>query len=111
MGLCTIYSSSENRMVHLREWTHMYNWHRPHGGLKSETPTSRLGLNRDNLLRLQAGALAARYFLGFFEDAPARHRARLNGRWLLWPQEWRGVRPQSVRIHREQRRTACGSAR
>lgn len=48
------YPSSEHRKTHLPEWTHMYNWHRPHGGLKSQTPISRLGLNRDNLLRLHS---------------------------------------------------------
>jgi hypothetical protein len=31
---------------------HRYNWHRPHGGIKSKTPISRLGLTGDNLLRL-----------------------------------------------------------
>ncbi len=46
------YPSSEHRKSHLPNWTHMYNWHRPHGGLKSKTPISRLGLNRDNLLSL-----------------------------------------------------------
>ncbi|MBB4952470.1 transposase InsO family protein [Agrobacterium vitis] len=46
------YPSSEHRKAHLPQWTHMYNWHRPHGGLKSQTPISRLGLNRDNVLRL-----------------------------------------------------------
>jgi DNA invertase Pin-like site-specific DNA recombinase len=29
-----------------------YNWHRPHGGIKSQTPISRLSLAEDNLLRL-----------------------------------------------------------
>ena len=46
------YPSSEIRKAHLPEWTHMYNWHRPHGSLKYLTPISRLSLNRDNLLRL-----------------------------------------------------------
>ncbi|MBO9127828.1 MULTISPECIES: IS481 family transposase [unclassified Rhizobium] len=45
------YPSSESRKSHLPNWTHMYNWHRPHGALKSKTPISRLGLTRDNLLR------------------------------------------------------------
>jgi transposase InsO family protein len=45
------YPSSEARKSHLSNWTHMYNWHRPHGGIKSKAPISRLGLNRDNLLR------------------------------------------------------------
>ncbi|MBE70795.1 MAG: IS481 family transposase, partial [Thalassospira sp.] len=31
-----------------------YNWHRPHGGIKDKTPISRLGLNRDNLLRFHS---------------------------------------------------------
>jgi len=48
------YPSSENRKARLPQWTHMYNWHRPHGSLKSKTPISRLGLNRDNLLRLHS---------------------------------------------------------
>lgn len=46
------YPSSEHRKAHLPNWTHMYNWHRPHGSLNSKTPIGRLGLNRDNLLRL-----------------------------------------------------------
>ncbi|QNQ62434.1 IS481 family transposase [Brucella sp. 6810] len=46
------YPSSQIRKAHLPNWTHMYNWHRPHSGLKSKTPISRLGLNRDNLLTL-----------------------------------------------------------
>jgi hypothetical protein len=33
-------------------WLHHYNWHRPHGSLKSKPPISRLGLTEDNLLRL-----------------------------------------------------------
>ncbi|MDX3929521.1 MAG: IS481 family transposase [Shinella sp.] len=46
------YPSSEARKSHLPHWTHMYNWHRPHGGIKSKTPISRLVLNRDNLLKI-----------------------------------------------------------
>lgn len=46
------YPSSEHRKQHLPNWNHMYNWHRPHGGIKSKIPISRPGLNRDNLLRL-----------------------------------------------------------
>ena len=37
-----------------RIWLHRYNWHRPHGSLKSKTPISRLGLSEDNLLRLHS---------------------------------------------------------
>jgi Na+-driven multidrug efflux pump len=33
-------------------WLHQYNWHRPHGGIDCQTPTSPLGLTKDNLLRL-----------------------------------------------------------
>ncbi len=45
------YQTSDQRAEDLPTWTHMYNWHRPHGGIKDQTPISRLGLNRDNLLR------------------------------------------------------------
>ena len=46
------YQTSDQRAEHLPEWTHSYNWHRPHGGIGSQRPISRLALNRDNLLRL-----------------------------------------------------------
>jgi transposase InsO family protein len=46
------YPTSDRRATELPFWLHRYNWHRPHGGLKSHTPISRLGLDRDNLLRL-----------------------------------------------------------
>ena len=46
------YLSSDQRKDHLPHWLHRYNWHRPHGGLKSQTPISRLPLDRDNLLTL-----------------------------------------------------------
>lgn len=45
------YDTSDQRKSHLPEWTHMYNWHRPHGSLNSKPPISRLGLPMDNLLR------------------------------------------------------------
>jgi transposase InsO family protein len=48
------YPSSAHRAVELPLWLHRYNWHRPHGGIKSLTPISRLGLDRDNLLRLHS---------------------------------------------------------
>ena len=43
---------SLTRAAKLPVWTHMYNWHRPHGGIKQKTPISRLGSDQDNLLRL-----------------------------------------------------------
>jgi transposase InsO family protein len=46
------YPTSNHRAQELPIWLHRYNWHRPHGGLKSKTPISRLGLTEDNLLRL-----------------------------------------------------------
>jgi len=46
------YNTSDERAADLPLWSHLYNWHRPHGGIKDQTPISRLGLNRDNLLRL-----------------------------------------------------------
>lgn len=48
------YPSSESRKAHLPKWTHLYNWHRPHGALNSKTPISRLGIDPDNLLRLHS---------------------------------------------------------
>ncbi|MEI9416126.1 IS481 family transposase, partial [Mesorhizobium sp. Cs1321R2N1] len=41
-----------HRAAELPIWLHRYNWHRPHGSLKSKPPISRLGLTKDNLLRL-----------------------------------------------------------
>lgn len=45
------YQTSEQRAADLPAWTHLYNWHRPHAALKSKPPISRLGLDRNNLLR------------------------------------------------------------
>src|SRR6186713_3231814 len=44
------YNTSNERAQQLQPWTHAYNWHRPHGSLKANTPISRLGLSEDNLL-------------------------------------------------------------
>ena len=46
------YENSKQRAAELPIWTHQYNWHRPHGGIEYKTPVSRLGLGRNNLLRL-----------------------------------------------------------
>ena len=46
------YPTSDHRAVELPIWLHRYNWHRPHGSLKSKPPISRLALTEDNLLRL-----------------------------------------------------------
>jgi transposase InsO family protein len=46
------YPTSNHRAAELPIWLHRYNWHRPHGSLKSKTPISRLDMTRDNLLRL-----------------------------------------------------------
>ncbi len=46
------YPTSDRRADELPVWLHRYNWHRPHGGIKSKTPISRLALTEDNLLRL-----------------------------------------------------------
>jgi transposase InsO family protein len=48
------YPTSDRRGEELPVWLHQYNWHRPHGGIKSQTPISRLGLTEDNLLRLHS---------------------------------------------------------
>jgi transposase InsO family protein len=46
------YPTSDHRAHELPRWLHRYNWHRPHGSLKAQTPISRLALTEDNLLRL-----------------------------------------------------------
>jgi transposase InsO family protein len=46
------YPTSDHRAEQLPIWLHRYNWHRPHGSLKSKPPISRLSLAEDNLLRL-----------------------------------------------------------
>jgi transposase InsO family protein len=48
------YQNSDQRGAELISWLHRYNWHRPHGSLKANTPISRLGLSEDNLLRLHS---------------------------------------------------------
>jgi len=48
------YDTSAERAAELPIWLHRYNWHRPHGSLKSKTPISRLALTEDNLLRLHS---------------------------------------------------------
>jgi transposase InsO family protein len=48
------YPNSDSRAGQLPAWVHRYNWHRPHGGIKSQTPISRLRLTTDNLLRLHS---------------------------------------------------------
>ena len=46
------YPTSQHRAEELPIWLHQYNWHRPHGGIKLQTPISRLGLTENNLLML-----------------------------------------------------------
>jgi transposase InsO family protein len=46
------YPTSDRRAQELPIWLHRYNWHRPHGSLKSKPPITRLALDQDNLLRL-----------------------------------------------------------
>jgi transposase InsO family protein len=46
------YHRSYQRRDALPTWLHGYNWHRPHMSLAGQPPITRLGLNRNNLLRL-----------------------------------------------------------
>lgn len=48
------YHTSDQRAADLPAWTHLYNWHRPHSALKSKPPISRLGLDRNNPLRVHS---------------------------------------------------------
>jgi len=50
----TAYENSDRRAEELPRGMHRYNWHRPHGSLKAQTPICRLGLTGDNLLRLHS---------------------------------------------------------
>jgi len=46
------YQNSAEREERLDPWLHDYNFHRPHASLNLNTPASRSGLNRNNLVRL-----------------------------------------------------------
>jgi transposase InsO family protein len=46
------YQNSKERTEQLEPWLHDYNFHRPHTSLKLNSPASRAGLNRNNLLSL-----------------------------------------------------------
>jgi transposase InsO family protein len=46
------YQNSAERAEQLESWLHDYNFHRPHASLNLNTPVSRSGLNRNNLLSL-----------------------------------------------------------
>ena len=46
------YSRSHQRIAGLPRWLHGYNWHRPHASLVGQPPITRLGLTRNNLMRL-----------------------------------------------------------
>lgn len=48
------YNHSSERTAMLERWTHHYNWHRPHQGIKSLTPISRLARSQNNLLTLHS---------------------------------------------------------
>jgi len=48
------YETSGQRAKELPYWLHHYNWHRPHAGIKGNTPISRSGLNVNNLMRLHS---------------------------------------------------------
>jgi len=48
------YTTSDHRAAELPHWLHRYNWHRPHGGIKLQTPISRLSLTEDNLLSIHS---------------------------------------------------------
>jgi transposase InsO family protein len=46
------YLNSKQRAQELPFFMHRYNWHRPHAGIGAKPPITRLGLTKDNLLRL-----------------------------------------------------------
>ena len=48
------YNHSLERTAMLERWTHHYNWHRPHQGIKGLAPISRLAQSQNNLLTLHS---------------------------------------------------------
>lgn len=48
------YTHSSERTAMLERWTHHYNWHRPHQGIKGLAPIRRLALSQNNLLTLHS---------------------------------------------------------
>ena len=50
------YQNSAERQQQLQLWLHDYNFHRPHASLNLNSPASRAGLNRNNLLTLHTYA-------------------------------------------------------
>jgi transposase InsO family protein len=50
----TAFEHSNQRRRALLPWLHRYNSHRPHASLAKKPPISRLGLTRNNLLRLHS---------------------------------------------------------
>ncbi|WP_417067108.1 IS481 family transposase [Niveibacterium terrae] len=46
------YRRSDERGVALADWNHFYNWHRPHQGIGSQVPMSRLPAKHNNVLTL-----------------------------------------------------------
>ena len=48
------YNHSSERADMLERWTHHYNWHRPHQGIGSIAPMSRLRTSENNLLTLHS---------------------------------------------------------
>jgi transposase InsO family protein len=48
------YNHSSERNAMLERWTHHYNWHRPHQGIKGLAPISRLAKSENNLLTLHS---------------------------------------------------------
>jgi transposase InsO family protein len=48
------YLNSRQRAQELPFFMHRYNWHRPHASIGRLPPITRLGLNKDNLLRLHS---------------------------------------------------------
>ena len=48
------YNHSSERTAMLERWTHHYNWHRPHQGIKGMSPISRLAQSQNNLLTLHS---------------------------------------------------------
>jgi len=58
------YQNSGHREQQLELWLHDYNFHRPHASLNLDTPASRSGRSRNNLLSLHRYCIAKFFIFG-----------------------------------------------
>ena len=87
------YETSEHRKLELPAFLHQYNWHRPHMGIKAQTPISRIGLSLDNLLRLNNRIRSDDRLVGFRIGFPPKPKSTFGSDAL---DDSRGALPRST---------------